>query len=263
MRFFSAFSLSALVAALAACSASNPVLDQADAARLGALREAPASAGALVYEGAVFPLRATDSPQLFTYERRIHAVGNGFLASHITRDRKRDVVVVESAQFSSAYEVTRFDAIHREAGYSGSVVITGGRHLAYQLNQAGRTTTAIERVDDPVVTGPSLHGFILTHWDQLAAGKSVRVRMVVLSKMETYGFAIERAAEAGGVTAFSIKPTSPLVRLIVDPLRVEFDSTSRNVVRYVGRVPPLQRVDGKLSALDARVDYTMHTHAYQ
>jgi hypothetical protein len=49
---------------------------------------------------------------------------------------------------------------------------------------------------------------------------------------------------------------------VVDPLRVEFDSSSRNVVRYVGRVPPMQRMDGKLSALDARVDYTMHARAY-
>ena len=262
MRSLTSFSLSALVTALVACGTSTPVLDQAGAARLGALREAPASAGALVYEGAVFPLRTNDAPQLFTYGRRIQPVVGGFTASHITRDRNGDVVVLESARFSPAYEVTRFEAIHREAGYSGSVVITDGRHLAYELNQGGRTRTAIEQVDDPVVTGPSLHGFILKHWDDLATGGSLRVRMVVLSKMETYGFAIERAEEVGGVTAFSIRPTSPLVRLVVDPLRVEFDSSSRNVVRYVGRVPPMQRMDGKLSALDARVDYTMHARAY-
>jgi hypothetical protein len=264
MRLLSLTSLcAAVVAALAACGTSSaPVLDPAGVARLNELRQAPERAGELVYEGAVFPM-PPESAQLFSYQRRISSIENGFVSSHITRDTSGDVVVVESAQFSPTYAVTRFDAIHREAGYSGSVVVTEGRHLVYELNRGGRITRATEAVHDPIVTGPSLHGFIRAHWDTLAAGKKLPVRLVVLAQMETYGFEIARAEATDGRVAFSITPSNFLVRLALDPLRVEFDATSRNVVRYVGRVPPMQRVGGKLAALDARVDYTSYSPSYR
>ena len=51
--------------------------------------------------------------------------------------------------------------------------------------------------------------------------------------------------------------------MLVAPLTVSFDTTSRNVIRYEGRVPPLQPVAGKLQPLDARVDYTMAVAAYR
>src|SRR5262245_7597028 len=112
MRFLSLSALcGAVIAALAACGASSsPTLDRAGVARLDALRQAPETAGELVYEGAVF-LLPPDSAQLFSYQRRVRSTEDGLISSHITRDKSGDVVVVESAQFSPAYEVTRFDAI--------------------------------------------------------------------------------------------------------------------------------------------------------
>jgi hypothetical protein len=44
---------------------------------------------------------------------------------------------------------------------------------------------------------------------------------------------------------------------------VEFDSSTRNVLRYADRVPPMLRTGGKLQALDARVDYTTKLAAYR
>ena len=135
--------------------------------------------------------------------------------------------------------------------------------MRYQLNQGGKVSAATEEVTDPVVTGPSLHGFILRHWDTLTSGRKLPVRMIVLSQKQRYGFMIEHAAAARGSTAFTITPSSLLVRLALDPLRVEFDSATRNVVRYRGRVPPMQLVDGKPEALDADVAYTMLVARYR
>ena len=87
--------------------------------------------------------------------------------------------------------------------------------------------------------------------------------MVVMMRKETYGFDIRRTVQAHGCTSFSITPSSLLVRLAVAPLVVVFDSTTKNVVRYEGRVPPIQKVGGKLKELDARVDYTMRVATYR
>ncbi len=184
-------------------------------------------------------------------------------SSHITRDEAGDVVVVESARFTESYDLLRFEVTNQQAGYSGSVTVTDGRHLDFLLNEGGRITTATERVTDPVVTGPSLHGFILQHWEHLSAGHRLPVRMIVMAKMETYGFKIRQVEAVAGRTAFAITPTSLLVRVAVNPLRVEFDASSRHVVRYQGRVPPMQRVAGTFKPLDADVQYTMRAATYR
>ncbi|HSV52611.1 MAG TPA: hypothetical protein VLJ57_10860 [Burkholderiaceae bacterium] len=257
--------IAALAAAvLAACNTPTQVtLDSSGAATLAALQRAPESAGALIYQGAVFPMGTQDGPALFNYERRIQDANGAASATHITRDASGAVVVSESARFTPGYEVQRFDAAHQHAGYSGSVEVTGGRHLRYVLKQGDKISTATEEVSDPVVTGPSLHGFILAHWDDLAGDQKLAVRMIVLSQKESYGFQIRRAPAADGRTAFSITPSSLLVRMAIDPLRVEFDTATRKLVRYQGRVPPMQLVDGKLKSLDAHVDYVMHAANYR
>lgn len=269
MRSFTLESLAtaataAFAALTAATAAGSAQLDAAGAARLESLRVSPESAGALIYRGLVFAQGGTAAAPLFSYERRVAHTSSGLSSAHVTRDPSGDVIIAEQARFTSGYALQRFDATNKQVGYSGSVVLSnGGRHLEYRLNENGKISTASEDVTDPVVSGPSLHGFILQHWDALAQGGSIPVRMIVMTSKETFGFRIRRLVQAEGRTSFSMTPSHPLVRLAVAPLIVTFDSTTRNVLRYEGRVPPMQVQGGKLRSLDARVDYTMNVMAYR
>lgn len=162
----------------------------------------------------------------------------------------------------------RFDVTNLQQGFSGTVLLSkGGRHLEYRLNQNGKLTTASEDVNEPVVTGPTLHGFVLQHWDLLNSGKTVKVRMIVLTEKTTYGFDIRRVAPADepdrSLSTFSLTPSNWLVSMAVAPLKVSFNAQTRSLVRYEGRVPPMQADGGKLKNLDARVDYKMQVPVYR
>lgn len=90
------------------------------------------------------------------------------------------------------------------------------------------------------------------------------VRLVVLSRLQSFPFEIRRAPDAEpGRRAFAITPARWWLRLAIRPLRVVFDDTTRQLRRYEGRVPPMQRVNGRLKALDARVDYPRHASIYR
>ena len=261
--------LAALSAAITmAAGAMPPSLDLSGQARLDAYRQAPESAGALVYRGTVFPQGRTGAAPLFIYERRVALMAEGQVAAaHITHTPDGEVIIAEVAQYAAGYALQRFDATNKQLGHSGSVVLSnGGRHLEFRLHDNGKLSTASEDVDAPVVSGPSLHGFILHHWDLLARGETMPVRMIVLAQKQTYAFNIRRVEGNGreaGSTSFSITPSSWLVRLALKPLSVTFDSTTRNVVRYEGRVPPMRQLEEGLKTLDARVDYTMAMAAYR
>lgn len=256
--------LAGSAAAMGGAAADSASANAGDAARIEALRQSPDLAGARVYRGAVYAQGATNAVPLFTYERRVATTDAGLAAAHITRGPDQQIVVVEEARFTSAYALQRFDAINPQQGFSGSVVLSqGGRHLQYRLLRDGKLSTATEEVSDPVVAGPSLHGFVLQHWDTLASGLPLAVRMVVLTDKTSYGFQIRQLPPQGGLTNFSITPSSAFVRLVIAPLKVSFDSKTRALVRYEGRVPPMRQVGPKLVDLDARVDYVMDQATYR
>ena len=273
-NYFRALLIGVINAVLIAVGTAGTTLAQAqlDAAAISRLDKSPESAGVLVYRGETFALQSASAEPLFRYERRVSDTTTGLSATHLTRDRRGELIIVESAQVTSTYGLQRFDVANQQSGYHGSVAVAArggaqgsaqGQRLDYYLNDSGKISTASEDVNDPVISGPSMHGFILAHWDTLTSGKSIAVRMLVLKEKTTYGFDIRLETQKAGKTSFSVTPSSFLIRLAVAPLRVVFDSNARTVVQYEGRVPPMEFVAGKYKALDARVDYTPVTPTYR
>lgn len=218
-----------------------------------------------IYEGRVFvPTAAADAKPVFTYERLVTSTGDGLVALHRTRDASGATIIEESAQMTPAYTLRRFDADNRQQGFRGTATVSAeGRHIDFSLLRDGRWRHARQTLDAAVVAGPSLHGFMLQHWDRLVAGDTVPVRMIVIAKTTTYGFRIGLHSHSAERTVFSLTPTNWLVRLAVAPLIVAFDNTTRQLLRYEGRVPPQLVEGGRAREFDARVDYTMKAAAYR
>jgi hypothetical protein len=254
----------AIAALVLTVGVSHAQVSQAAFAKLPALQASPESAGALVYRGATFTQRTPAGDPLYRYERRVLTTPTGLAASHITSDPAGRVIIVESATLSPQYEVRRFEATNQQAGFSGSVQVSDdGRHLEYELNDNGKLTKASEDVSDPVVSGPSMFGFILKNWEPLKGGTSLPVRMLVLKEKTTYGFDVKYEKQVNGQASFTVTPSSFLIRMAIAPLRVVFDATTKAPVRYEGRVPPQENVSGKLKDLDARVEYTTVSPVYR
>ena len=249
---------------LATCFWTAAQAGSVDFTKLDALQVSAEAAGTLVYRGNTFTQRAPAGAPLFRYERRVLTSPNGLTASNITRDPAGRVIILESAQVSPNQETQRFEATNQQSGFTGSVQISkGGRHLKYELNDNGKLSTASEDVVDPVVSGPSMFGFILKNWDPLMAGATLPVRMLVLKEKTTYGFDVKFEKQINGQALFTLTPSSLLIRLAIAPLRVVFDANTKTAVRYEGRVPPMENVSGKLKDLDARVEYTSISAVYR
>jgi hypothetical protein len=233
-----------------------PMLD-----RLARLQATPESAGDLVYTGRVFPLDGGTEP-LYRYERRVQATGASITSTHITRDPSGSVVVVQNAVHSPAYQLTRAEMIHRQTGATAAVVVADGR-ATFTLNDGERESISREDVHDPVVAGATMFGFILAHWTELAGGASIPFRFAVLERGETFGFVLDRTADAAGRTTIRMKPASLVVRLAVSPTYFQFDTASRRILEYSGRVPPMETDGARLRALDARVHYTFAAASFR
>jgi len=208
------FKLQAALAALAAmgtsAGTSSPPLDDAATMWLDGLQATPDAAGNRVYRGDVFAQTPGAAQALFHYERRVVATTDGLTASHITYDNRGAVLIVQAASVSPAYTLQRLDIANRQTGSSGAAIVSAdGRHVDYTMRQADVVQTGREAISDPLVAGPSIHGFVLRHWELLASGASVPVRMVVLDALKSYRFVIRLARR--GMTAIPLFRSRPAV----------------------------------------------------
>jgi hypothetical protein len=239
-------------------------LDEPSHAQLRMLDRRPDAAGELVYQGATYAQDRPGQPPLFRYERRVQEGAEGLLATHLTREPDGRLIIVESAQVAADYALQVFTVINQQNDFSGSVHVSAdGRHLRYRLYEQGQWSSAEEEVSSPVLSGPSLHGFIYQHWAALVAGQSLPVRFIVLREKQTYGFTVRYDGSVDGQAHFSLSPSSFWVGLVVAPLRLTFSAADKTLLRYEGRVPPQQSVAGKHEDLDARVEYSSVAASYR
>lgn len=234
--------------------------------KLAQLQASKDSLGSLIYKGDTFAQKGGTSAPLFRYERRVlgGATKASFSASHVTSTPQGEVLIQETGHLSLDYRLQRFETINKQAGFEGSATLSSdGQQVTYTLVSKGASSTATESLSAPAVTGPSLFGYILKNWEQLQTGKTLPVRFLVLSEKTSYGFDLRIAQRTETQTVVSMVPSSFIIRMAMAPMTITFDTASRNPVRYEGRVPPQENVNGKLKDLDARVEYTLATPTYR
>ena len=172
------------------------------------------------------------------------------------------MVVTQVAEHDARYALRRANLIQRQSGLAGSVEVDGDQ-LRFTLRKDGKTSTATETVGAPLVAGPTMFGFIVHHWDDLAAGRTVPLRFAVLENNRSIGFVLERVAQDSDRLTIRMTASNWLVRRFVAPTFFYFDASTRKVLGYDGRVPPLERVNDELRSLDARVRYTHYAATFR
>ena len=207
--------------------------------------------GTTIYDGAV---HSPDGVQVFEYTRTSRSEGDLMVSTHRSRevDGGREVTL-QSATHTPAYALERSVEHHDQLGVQSEVVVHGDR-IAMTTVRNGRVRTARRKLSAPPVVGPTLFGFVLRHWDELARGKTVPIRFVVPERRRTYAFDLHMSERGADTTTVVMQAKSAFVRASVPTMRMVFDSASKQIRRYEGRIPP--RLNGK--PVDAQVDYTMH-----
>ncbi len=245
-----------ILLALSACRTTSTALTPQAIVEL----EAPSSAaGQLIYTGRVVP--EGHETAAFHYERWVEGQAKTWTSTHVTfASGSPEPVVAQRALHSSDYTLQHFEEIHRQTGVVSSVRVRQDGGLEFSTTKKGRTHTRSEGVGAPVVVGPTLFGHVLSHWDALLDGEALAVRFAATDRGRSYPFTLRLVETTTDTTTIAFAASSPLVRMSIDTMHLVFDTSTKTIRRYVGRVPP--RLDrGKV--FDARVDYEFAASRYR
>jgi hypothetical protein len=245
------------------CATGSAPLGDAATAQRDRHASAPASAGELVYDGTVYELDADPSAApLFAYQRRVRDLGDVREATHVTR-APAGVLLSISSTHTADYALVEHEQIDRQTGIVGHARMLDAHHVELERTRGDRVRRRVETVDAPVVTGATLFGWTIAHWDELASGRVLPVRFVAVDDVRTYAFELALVETDATTTVISMRAKQAIVRAAVPPMRLVFDTATRKVLRYEGRVPPKVAKGHALRPLDARVEYAYASATYR
>ena len=151
-------------------------------------------------------------------------------------------------------DLVSFTLDELQAGGSGSVKITGkppagNISFKYIKEPGAKEKSRTEELRPDTILGDMLAPFLVSHWDRLMKGESVKCRYIAVSRRETVGFTFLKTSEStsDGKPAVVIKmePTNPIISALVDPLFFTMEKGGQHhMLEYTGRTTPKIR-DGK------------------
>jgi hypothetical protein len=217
--------------------------------------------------GSVFPIGG--GQPLFRSERRSFETNDAVNVISDFTSANGEVAVRSRTVFREG-QLVSLEEEQLQLGEKGSVVIApdskhpGIRKLIFSYTaghgSAAHTATASETLQNDTLANGMIGPFIAFHFDLLQQGRSVKFRLLVLSRKETIGFKLIKEAESSHngvpIVRLRMEPTSIIIARLVDPLFFEVEKEPpHRVLQYKGRTSLFLRSGNKWKELDATCVY--------
>jgi hypothetical protein len=120
---------------------------------------------------------------------------------------------------------------------------------------AARTKTDREAYRGDVLINDMVPYFIQSRWDELKAGRELKIRFIVIPRRETVGFTFSKVGETTWngqpVVRLRMAPTSVVIAAIIDPVYFLVEKNGEHrVVAYIGRTVLKTKSGDDLDALN-------------
>lgn len=215
--------------------------------------------------GTIYEAGSGQKHVLFKYRRTIttSATSLNVVREYTYPDGKiaaRETVVYQGDQLIS------YDLEELQIGAHGSVQIKAsskselGGEIAFTYvtgsNSSARTNSNKEKLVSDTIVPDMMGPFLVSHWDELMKGKTIKCRYLAVARTETVGFSFVKTPEGvlNGKPVVNIKmsPSSFVIAALVDPLYfvMEKDGEHRTL-QYTGRTTPKIKDGNKWKDLDA------------
>ncbi|MCI0746140.1 MAG: hypothetical protein L0Y58_12110 [Verrucomicrobia subdivision 3 bacterium] len=199
---------------------------------------------------------------LFTFRRSATQTGDVVSVLREFHNPDGSLAALERVRYERG-RLIRFELDERQVGASGHAVVeflSTQRQIHFQYTarsgQTVRRKQKRETLREQPLISDMLPAFLVDHWDALSRGEAVKLRYIVVPRLETVAFKLQResAGELHGkkVVRIKMEPSSRLIAQFLDPLlfTVEADPPHR-VLQYWGRTTPKLRFRQSWNDLDA------------
>ena len=142
-------------------------------------------------------------------------------------------------------------------GYQESASLEGERiRVTARRNAEQPIKSRALHVPAPVVVDGGFNEYVLQHWDDLVAGKTLQFQFVAPIEQDYFAFQVEpretRQLNGRRQMLLEMRPVSSLVRLFVGTVQLTYDAEERHLLQFEG-MTNLNNAQGK--SIIARLVY--------
>ncbi len=164
----------------------------------------------------------------------------------VIRDGKLVSQVVEQLQTQEAWELR---VENNTATYQNFKIVNS------QKVESGKKQS--EKIEGNFLNGPLVEYFIAQNWEALEKGQKLETRFSVLEVSQTVAFDFLKSKQqiAADTLTVEMHPHSFFIRLMVDPIFMQFAKDTKKLVHFKGRTPLKTNIKGSWKPFDAEIIY--------
>ena len=205
----------------------------------------------LAYTGEVFD---KDNKKVFNYERFQDKQGDKILGRAVYKSLDGQEVFVEKIE-SINNKLVRLDIYQKQLKQEASILIKDGT-VHFNLKKPGeKMSTSTESFKDNFIVGLEIVPYVQKHWDKLVKGEDLSIRFGVWSRQESVGFDLSKDKVENGNMIVKMSASSMFIRALVSPMYFVFDSQTKELSSYSGRLVPQIKKGGEFVEFDGSVRY--------
>lgn len=108
-----------------------------------------------------------------------------------------------------------------------------------------------------IVVDAGFDRFIIHHWNDLLEGKQLKFDIFPLNEGDPITFTIKKHKQKNNLVQFRLKPNNLIFALLVDPIKLTYDTNHKRLARYKGLTNIPAERDGKVQEehFEARIEY--------
>jgi hypothetical protein len=212
----------------------------------------------------IFEIGKTDSPPPFIQKTQIKNTADGsFTSDAYIEDESGKIVMTEKVVVDKGQLVSQYvEQLQSSEAWDLLVKDKVAHYRHFKLNDGQKKL--VDSEDFPIEesnfsNGPMIESFAANKWDALTAGDSVKFHLSILELQKSVTFTLKKTklSERNGhsVLVVQMKPANFLISMLVDPMQLEFDITSKKLVYFKGRTPLKKIEGGKMKPFDAEIFY--------
>lgn len=206
----------------------------------------------LIFTGEVFD--KTGKTKVFTYERYQSVDGDKQVDRAIFKNLSGDTLTEEKVEYNKG-EFVRYDMDQKQLKQKAWIEVSA-KEVTFNLKKFRKKNYPItEKRKSHFIIGLQVVPIVLKNWDRLMAKESVEVRLGVWHRQESIGFELSQEKVSDGQLVVKMNPTSMFIRAVVNPIYFHFDSKTKDLISYVGRVTPKEKRGRDYYDYDGLVKY--------
>jgi len=222
----------------------------------------PKSALLAESKGRVFTKSGDTQTPLFLYERKVKSDGAKILVDARYTDPKGTLVVQEKMK----YENGSFSSVefYQNQDHQSGKAWREGKKIKYEYTDtSGEKRTNEEDWKENTIVSDQVEDFLVYHWKEIQDDKEIKVRLIVVDRLETFGFTFkkEKTIQYDRKKAVVVKmfATSFIIGVLMgDPITFTFiDEGNRPwMVEHIGLALPKIKNDDEWTEFDSRSIYS-------